>query len=195
MSDKKLFYFQVKARGFLPFLVNAYGNLGYEYIHPEWPALKSEAPFGQLPFLQDGSLKVAESAAITRFLARKAKIEGDNDEDFAHSEQAIEFANDILTALAQAHYGSDKKAGYKKFYEELPTYLGKAEKVLKGDFFASKLTTGDLAIFSILNIIVDAHPTALDNNARLKAHYNRIAAIPSISAALPKAGHPYFKPE
>jgi len=66
--------------------------------------LKAESPFGQLPFLDHGDFKLGQSMAIARFAARKADLSGDNDHDFAMSEQLIEEQNDLYNVLAKAHY-------------------------------------------------------------------------------------------
>jgi glutathione S-transferase len=38
---------------------------------------KDKTPFGQLPFLEDGEVKIAQSMAIARYLARKYKLDGE----------------------------------------------------------------------------------------------------------------------
>lgn len=38
---------------------------------------KPKTPFGQLPLLEDGDFKMAQSMAIARYLARKHKLDGE----------------------------------------------------------------------------------------------------------------------
>jgi len=42
----------------------------------EWPALKPTLPFGQLPYYDEGSLRIFQSHAIYRYLARKHDLYG-----------------------------------------------------------------------------------------------------------------------
>ena len=66
---------------------------GLNIVHtddPNLPALKAELPFGQLPYLVDGDVKVAQSLAILRYLARKGGLQGDDDKGFAFSEMLIQ---------------------------------------------------------------------------------------------------------
>lgn len=58
--------------------------------NPDFAGLKAELPFGQLPYLVDGDVKLAQSCAILRYLARKGGLQGDNDKAFAFSEMLIE---------------------------------------------------------------------------------------------------------
>ena len=57
----------------------------------------------QLPFL-DGDVKVSQSNAIARYLARKYNLQGDTDADFALSEQV-----DLLNILFKANYSDNKE--------------------------------------------------------------------------------------
>jgi len=175
------------------------GNLKYEWIKQfEWPGtLKDQTTFGQLPFFVDGDLKICQSMAIARYISRKAGLQGDNDADFAISEQLIEEQGDLYTTLAKAQYHpSDKPGAWKEAFEKtIPNGLSFFEKLLKGDFFGSKLTAGDVAVFSIVNTILDVKADALASFPKLQAHYNRIAALPGVDNYLKNSGVTvYFKP-
>ena len=76
--------------------------------NPDMAALKPELPFGQLPYLVDGDVKVAQSLAILRYLARKGGLQGDDDKGFAFSEMLIQEMEDCFTLMAKAHYDGDK---------------------------------------------------------------------------------------
>ncbi len=69
-------------------------------------------PFGQLPYLVDGDIKLGQSNAILRYLARKGGIEGDSDADYALSEMLIEACVDIKALLRTAYRSGDKEASY-----------------------------------------------------------------------------------
>ncbi len=118
----------------LPVLICEAGGLDYEWErNPQWPALKPATPFGQLPFLEHGHIKLGQSMAIARYtcvllksepdsllltagvfipiryLGRLAGLQGDTNEDFAMSEQLIEEQNDIYNVLAKANYSPGDK--------------------------------------------------------------------------------------
>jgi glutathione S-transferase len=80
------------------------GILLAENTNPDMAAMKPNLPFGQLPFLEDGpSVKIAQSGAVIRYVAHKAKLDGrENDADFAMSEMLIEEMQDLVTLMTNA---------------------------------------------------------------------------------------------
>ena len=189
------YYWGIKARGQLPVLVARYGELPLEWDqNPSWPGLKEETLFGQLPFLVDGDIKVSQSGAIARYLGRKANILGESDADFALSEALVEEQADLFTLLVKANYDAEKEQAFvKTFAESFPAHLQKLEALLQQDFFTSKLTLGSLAIFSVLNFALDLEPSVLDATPKLKAFYQRVAALPTVKSYLDLNVPAYFK--
>jgi len=182
-----LFYFGVRGRGQFPYLVALYAGLpvAFETV-AEWPGtLKAQTPFGQLPYLEDGDIKIAQSAAIARYFARKGKMEGENVIDFALSEQLIEEANDIFNLLGKAKKSGDKKAIEEAVSTELPKHVAALEKLIveTGHFtHGEKLTAGDIAVFSVLNLAHGLDLTFLDNARRLKKFYDETLAEPKFQS-------------
>ena len=195
MAAPKLYYWGIRARGQLSVLVGTFSGQPFDWErNPEWPGLKPQTPFGQLPFLVDGDVKVAQSNAIARYLGRKYGLQGDTDADFALSEILIEEQVDLLNILFKANYSADKAAAFDKaFAEEFPAQLAYLENLLNSDFFTSKVTTGSLAIFSALNLALDLEPTALDKFPKLKAFYDRVAALDAIKGYLAQNIPAYLK--
>jgi len=156
--------------------------------------MKDETPFGQLPYLVDDGLKIGQSMAIARYVGQKAGLQGEG-KDFAISEMLIEEQNDLYNILAKAMYHPvDKTAAWKTALEvEIPKQFGLVENLLHGDYFGSKLTTGDVAIWSIVNIILDVDAKAVDAYPKLKAHYARLSSHPGVQAYLKHAPSAYFK--
>jgi hypothetical protein len=89
-------YWPIKARSYGAMAVGQAGGLHIVHTQdPNLPSLKEHLPFGQLPYLVDGEVKVAQSLAILRYLARKGGLQGDDDKGFAFSEMLIqEVSND-----------------------------------------------------------------------------------------------------
>ena len=80
--------------------------------------MKAYLPFGQLPYLVDGDVSLAQSGALIRYVARKGGLSGETDADFAKSEMLIEEMQDIFTALVKAQYASDKAQAYVECFSE-----------------------------------------------------------------------------
>jgi len=195
--EMKLYYWNVKARGQLPAVLLEVGKIPHEWNrNPDWPGMKERTPFGQLPFLEDGDIKVGQSMAIARYISRKAGLEGEG-ADFAISEMLIEEHNDLFTSLSKAQYHPSDKPGTWKtvLNEDIPKQFALLEKLLHGDHFGSKLTAGDVAIWSVINIILDLNPKALDNFHKLKAFYEHLSKNPGVANYLKNAPPAYFKVE
>ena len=68
----------------------------------------TELPFGKVPYLVDGDVKIAQSNAIFRYISRKGNQQGDNDAAYAASEEFTEDANQLFELLIDAYwYNSD----------------------------------------------------------------------------------------
>mmetsp|Transcript_125385 Transcript_125385/g.187263 ORF Transcript_125385/g.187263 Transcript_125385/m.187263 type:complete len:197 (-) Transcript_125385:38-628(-) len=191
----KLYYWGIKARGQLSVIIGQFGGDDFAWEQkPDWPAMKDETLFGQLPHLADGDIKVSQSNAIVRYLARKYNLQGETDADFALSESLIEEQGDLVNLLVKANYGGNKEEDYNKvFAEEYPKHLANLEKLLSNDFFTSKVTAGSLAIFSALNIALDLEASLLDKTPKVKAFYDRVAALPQVKQYLDLGTEAYFK--
>ncbi len=75
MVKYKLYYFDARGRAELSRMLFALAHVDYEDIRveaDEWQKLKTDMPFGQLPVLEvEGGLRIAQSMAISRYLARE----------------------------------------------------------------------------------------------------------------------------
>jgi len=186
----KLHYWGIRGRAQPSVLLALYGDVPLEWDkNVDWPGvLKEQTPFGQLPFLEDGHVKLGQSNAIARYIARKAKLEGSTDAEFAASEQLYEEAGDIYTILSKANYESDKNAAFDKtFAETLPPHFHNLEKLIGEDGHFTKghkLLAGEIVLFSVLNYAVGLSKDALDKTPKLKKFYETTLAEPKF--------HEYF---
>lgn len=79
--------------------------------------MKPTLPFGQLPLLVDGDIRLAQSNAILRYVADKAGLDGrDDPKYYALSEMLIEEAVDIFNLLGEANKAADKAAAYNALF-------------------------------------------------------------------------------
>ena len=195
MSSLTLYYWGIRARGQIPVLVARYGDLPLEWNRaPDWPGMKDQTVLGQLPFLVDGDVKVSQSGAISRYLARKANLLGNTDADYAISQMLVEEQVDLFNIIGKANSAENKEEAYTKaFAEEFPAHLARVQSLLgESEFFTSQVTVGTLAIFSVLNLALDLESSVLDQTPALKAFYERVAALPAIKAYLEENIPPYF---
>ncbi len=184
MATPKIIYFPLKGRAQIPFLVAAYAEKPIEWVKEfDWPTLKPTTHFGQLPQLEDGDLKINQSMAIARYLGRKYGLEGDTDADFAISEQLIEETVDIFHDFVKLFGAADKAAAFETLLgTDVPKHFTHLEAFLPAgsNSFGSKITTGDIALFGTINIILDIDATALDAFPKLKAFYANLAQHPGV---------------
>ena len=130
--------------------------------------------------------------AITRYLARKYKVDGyDNLALFASSEMLVEEAVDILKLIAEAHdvqnSGSDSKY-HELFNVKLPPHLQSLEAMLvNGPTFHAtfnQLVLGDFTVFSVLNLLSDVKPAVLNPYPKLTIFYKHILKVGDVQATV-----------
>eukprot|EP01097_Dermamoeba_algensis_P008386 TRINITY_DN5589_c0_g1_i1.p1 TRINITY_DN5589_c0_g1~~TRINITY_DN5589_c0_g1_i1.p1 ORF type:complete len:201 (-),score=63.31 TRINITY_DN5589_c0_g1_i1:29-631(-) len=195
----KLYYWPIKARAELPLLILEYAGAKYEWEkNPDWPAMKDKTNFGQLPFVEEGPLKLSQSMAIARYFARKHKLDGENLTEIAVSEQLIEEQTDIYTVLAKANQAPNKHEAWKNAFEtELPKHYGYLEKLIPEGkkTFTGRVLIGDLAVFSVFNIVQDLKADHLDKFPKLKAFFEHLKNEEGVKRFLALGSGVYFKPE
>ena len=203
MSTIKIHYWPVKARAHhIKALLQA-ANMAFEEVNAgDMSHIKAALPFGQVPFMEDGDVKIAQSNAIFRYLARKAGLQGDNDAEFALSEMLIEEANDLFSMLAKAQYPADgnKNAAYDALFAAggpYRTHCAFLEKLLPGGdspFFKAgeKRLAGGIALAASLDIALTVDASLLDGTPKLKAFYDAMMATPAFGNGL-RDTSAYFK--
>lgn len=200
MSTYKLSYFNLRGRGELIRLVFAAAGVAYEDVRvtrDEWPALKPNTPFGQIPILEIDGKTFCQSNAIARYLARKFKLAGKTDLEELQVDMIIDCFEDIAKPVLAARFESDetrKATLQKKLSEEqLPTFLENLEKILKsnnggdGFFVGNELTWADLAFLAVYGWIkLSGNESLIDKHSKLKALKDRVEAVPKIAAWIAK---------
>ena len=74
MVNYKLIYFNGRGAGEIIRQIFAVAKVEYEdhrVNRDDWPNLKPEMPFGQMPVLEEDGKQLAQSQAIARYLSRK----------------------------------------------------------------------------------------------------------------------------
>eukprot|EP01034_Spumella_vulgaris_P036206 gene36206-44658_t len=136
MSNPTLYYFPFKGRQY-PILVAAQAaGIKIDFRSDfDLAEFKKTLPFGQIPYLVDGDVKMAQSTAILRYIAKKGGIQGDSDQDYALSEMLIEEVNDIMNIWGKAIRSENKNAEYDTIFSatgDVTKHLTYLENLLPG---------------------------------------------------------------
>jgi len=195
MPSYKLTYFNGRGRAEIVRLVFAAAGEKYDDVRIEkaqWPALKSDTPFGQVPMLEVDGVKLCQSNSMARFLARRFNLAGKTDLDQARADMVMDCYEDTIKPLFTFFFEQDeakKEAAKKKFVEEqLPGSLDGLEKLLKenkggdGFFVGDGLTWADLGLVVLVGWLKMAGGgDAFDKRPKLHALQHRVESLPKIA--------------
>jgi len=198
----KLYYFNGRGRGEVSRYLLAEAKIPYEDVRidggKDWAAgacYKNKMPFGQVPVLEipgAAGFKLAESAAVERYIARLGKLYGANELEAAQIDMVVEgiadAARDWITAT-RIKDESDKKAKLDKYFkEDFPRWAGQLTALLKannggsGYFVGSNVSLADIVFFHAFETISGSNPTAIAAFPELAALIKRVAERPNIAA-------------
>jgi len=156
------------------------------------------------PFLKDGDLVVAQTAAILAYLAPRLNLVPEDDASRAEALQIqltiadlVTEAHDVHHPIASSLYYEDQRTAAKKraesfTKERVPKFLGWLERVLGGrggvHFIGDTLSYVDLSAFQIVGGLSYAFPNVMARLARriplLLALHDRVAGRPRVAAYL-----------
>jgi len=195
MPSYKLTYFNGRGRAEIVRLVFVAAGEKYDDVRIEkdqWPALKSDTPFGQVPMLEVDGVKLCQSNSMARFLARRFNLAGKTDLDQARADMIMDCYEDTIKPLFAFFFEKDeakKEEAKKKFVEEqLPVSLDGLEKLLKenkggdGFFVGDGLTWADLGLVVLIGWLQMAGGgSAVDKRPKLHALQHRVESLPKIA--------------
>ena len=171
----------------------------------EWGGINQTTMFGQMPVLKaaDGSLELAQSKAIVRFLAKTSKTPAGAALYPADARQAVlvdmmmDTLDEIRTHLVPTFSIQDqaeKEAARAALFAEGGKILEGLKKVERqiatadGYIVGGTLSLADLTAFAVVNQVragfMDGAPTDgwIDKLPKLKAVVAQVAAVPVINA-------------
>lgn len=140
--------------------------------------------FPNLPYYTDGTVKVTQTNAIMRIIARKHNLCGLTDAERAHVDMCADQVMDMRHGLVRLCYNpkyNDLKAGYLK---ELPDKLKLFEQYLGNKDFlvGDKPTFPDFHLYEMLDQHVLMVPDCLKEFPKLTAYKHRFEELPAIKA-------------
>merc|ERR1711963_883819 len=155
-SPLVLTYFPIRGRSEAIRLALEFG--GAEYVNKnlsmdEWADMKEGMPFGQLPLLEDGTVRIAQSGAILRYVGRKYDLYGASRAQAAHIDCIIEGTQDFHQAAGKIFMSARFKKGDRSDLIDLVEHwLEIFAKILaeRKHFVGDSVTIADIAVFNYL---------------------------------------------
>lgn len=197
MPTYKLHYFNGRGRAEVSRLIFAATGQKYEdnrFEREQWPALKSQMPLGQVPVLEIDGIKLPQSTAIARFLAKQLNLAGKGSLEEAKVDAVADTVSDLINAFVLVRHEPDptrQKDMMDKFRnEELPKQLQNLEALGKmygngGPFFVgNSLTWADLYFYDVGESMIQLDSTSLDKHPWLKQNRAQVDRNPKIAEYL-----------
>ena len=158
-------------------------NVQYEMAPPK----PSDHPFGQIPYLTDGSVGVFESGAILLYIADKFDDKCTTPEQRAKFTKWVLWANsssdpDLLCRTTAASDGHSSGPA-RRAVSVLDQLLAESDYLVDNDF-----SVADVAVCSYLNYVPLFFPSVRLNSPNIVAYMKRCAERPAFAKAF-GAGH------
>ncbi|CAF1406256.1 unnamed protein product [Adineta steineri] len=197
MPSYKLTYFNGRGLGEVSRLIFAAAGQKFEdvrYERDQFPAHKAEMPLGQMPVLEVDGVKLPQSSAIARYLAKEFHLAGKDNFDQAKVDAVVDTVADSFKGFIPTIFEQDpvKKEEIKKkfFTDDLPKHLQNLETLGKlygngGHFFVgNQLTWADLYFYNFAQTYIEAEADCLNNFPWLKQNRAEVEKQPKIAEYL-----------
>ena len=196
-----LTYFDGRGLAELPRLLLAAGGVVYTDVriphvpgqpNAAWEKIKAEQPYGQIPVLAHRGLKIAQSNAIVRYIARQYHLEGEREDDIPLLDAAFEAVIDIRKKFFTEKADPTKLADY--WAKTFPESVQQLAKNIQATATSSPFFTGkrisyvDIAIYYLLWVLATENKEAVDKaikeNPKIQALYEGVEKDEKIAAYL-----------
>ncbi|XP_066602106.1 glutathione S-transferase-like [Prorops nasuta] len=192
----KITYFPVKALAEPIRFIFSYAGVEFEddrFDRENWPKLKPEMPFGQVPILEVDGKKIHQSTAICRYLAKQFGLGGKDAWQDLEIDACVDTIHDLRSKIGAYHYESNEEAKSVRLEaakELVPFYLERLDAQVKkndGYLVGGALTWADLvfvALLDYLNFMMKSD--IIENYDQLKQLQKKVLEIPNIKAWVEK---------
>lgn len=197
MSTYKLYYFNGRGRAEPARLIFAVAGHEFEdirYERVDWPQHKSEMPLGQIPVLEVDGVKLPQSMAIARFLAKQFDLAGKDNLDQAKVDVVLDTIGDLTSEygpIVREQDEAKKQAAMENFFKEaLPKHLKNLELLMNaygndGTFFVGdNMTLADLVQYNMMEYLLEYDSNLFANYPLLKRNREAVENHPKIAAYL-----------
>uniref|UniRef100_A0A146M6R5 glutathione transferase n=3 Tax=Lygus hesperus TaxID=30085 RepID=A0A146M6R5_LYGHE len=197
MPTYKLTYFDLKGLGESIRMILSYMGEEFEdhrIAIQDWPATKNTIKFGKVPVLDVDGKRMYQAQAILRFLAKKAKLAGDNDLEAYEIDSIVGTVTDFISAYAPIWGITDPKekeefiAKLKK--ESIPYYMKEYNEIAgknNGYLANGKLSWADLFFHGFIETFEGLTNTEVVNQyPNLKQGRDKVHSTPGIKEWIDK---------
>lgn len=195
MSDRIcLHYFPGRGRAETTRWMLAANNLDFDHILIDsaeaFASIKStgKLPFGQLPLLEIDGLCLTQSAAMTRYLARRGDLYGDSAIDAVWCDMIAGAVADFAEVALKCAFQESETIAIASLHAALEKFGPHFERRLAengGEFIAAKrLTFADILLAEPLTANLEWAPSILDDWPGLKALQARVTSLHGVERYL-----------
>jgi glutathione S-transferase len=202
-----LHYFKGRGRAETTRWMLAINRIEFENAPIETPealaALRASGklPFDQMPLLEINGLKLSQSSAMMRYLARLGGFYGESDIEAVWCDMIVGTAADLAEAAMQAPFQPTKEMAIAAIRARFDKFGPKFEARLtengSGFCVGGRMTFADVILAEALNAHLEWCPDILANTPLLAALYERVLNDSGVSNYLssaqryPRAGDNY----
>jgi len=142
--------------------------------------------FPNLPYYIDGDVKLTQSTAILRYLARKHGLCGKTDAEINRQELVLEEAVDVRRSLSTVSYSKDFASLKSNLLTQAVAKLKEVDKFLGSNTWltGSNLSFVDFVWYELLDVLRLMDPTLLSDCNNLQQFVHRFEALPAIKQYL-----------
>nr|XP_020139246.1 glutathione S-transferase Mu 2-like [Microcebus murinus] len=157
-----------------------------DYDRSQWlnEKFKLGLDFPNLPYLIDGAIKITQSNAILRYIARKHNLCGETEEEKIRVDILENQAMDTRMQMAMVCYSPDFEKLKPQYLEGLPEKMKLYSQFLgtRPWFAGDKITFADFCVYDVLERNQIFEPKCLDAFPNLKDFMARFQGLKKISA-------------
>uniref|UniRef100_A0AC34GAH4 Glutathione S-transferase n=1 Tax=Panagrolaimus sp. ES5 TaxID=591445 RepID=A0AC34GAH4_9BILA len=188
MVHYKLSYFDTRGLGEPIRLLFNYAKVDFEdfrFTREQWATIKPTTPIGKIPLLEfDGNFLV-QSAAISRYLAKKFGLAGKDDLEQAKVDAIVDENKDFKKAIPWLMVKYEDVNGEKtKIVPEADVYLPLYKKYLQesgsGFLVKSGITFADFQVSEFLITLQQNAPEVIEKYPDLIKYLNRLKNLPQL---------------
>lgn len=197
MTSYKLIYFNLRAKASVIRMIFAaagqkYEDYRIEWPNDQWPELKTQFPFKQLPVLEvtenSKTYTIAQSMTISRFLANRFGLAGKNELERTNADMIIDQVTDIFNGVrliyGQPDSDSKQVALQTAFNQTYPRMLLDIQCILEknqsGYLVGETVTYADLYLVNLYDWFCESKGDILNKLPLLKEHDQKIRNMESL---------------
>lgn len=174
----------------------AYLDIKYEDCRIEqadWPTIKPTLPFGKIPILEVDGLKLHQSLAIARYLAKNTDLAGKTELEQCQVDAIVDTLDDFMSRFPWAEKKQDIKEQMfnelltydaPHLLQDLDTFLGEREW-----FIGNSVTWADFYWEICSTTLLFLKADLLDIHPRLVALRKKVQAMPAIADWIQRRPH------